>query len=440
MLISFSVSNWLIFRDEVTFSMLATSEKRNKETLTVNKSLGIRILPVAAIYGGNASGKTKFIDALSFVKNFIIKGTSPGDPIKVRPFKLNKEYLQKPSSFKVTILITDKCYEYSFTIDKNTVIEEKLLQQLKTSEKVLYSRDGQNITFFPPYKKNSDKNRLDYISEGTRENQLLLTNLVDQNIQKDFSEFGSIYNWFKNSLTILGPRSSPNSNINNLLNTINNILPSLDTGICDLQSKEVEIKDFLTPFIESAKQQAAENPITLRNLSDGSRIFIDSNGRATKLIANHLDNAGKKVSFEMGEESDGTERLIDLLPLFIHLTSQNHSLVYVVDEIDRSLHTDLLIKLLEFFLNACNTTNKSQLIFTTHNLLTMTEDLLRRDEMWVTERNEEGFASLNSFSDYKEALNDKKLLQSYRQGRLGGIPNIHTIQPFMDDNNEKNEI
>ena len=116
--------------------------------------------------------------------------------------------------------------------------------------------------------------------------------------------------------------------------------------------------------------------------------------------------------------------MIDLLPAFLDLFGGRSKTVYVVDEVDRSLHTLLIRSLLEKYLNTCTTQTRSQLLLTTHDVLLMDQQLLRRDEMWVAERGASGASSLLSFSEYKDIRYDKDIRKSYLQGRLGGIPRI----------------
>ena len=106
------------------------------------------------------------------------------------------------------------------------------------------------------------------------------------------------------------------------------------------------------------------------------------------------------------------------------LLGQNAKYVFVVDEIDRSLHTLLTRQLLELYLSSRSAGSRSQLLFTTHDMLLMDQQLLRRDEMWVTERDTTGISSLYSFGEFKEVRSDKDLKRSYLQGRLGGIPDL----------------
>ena len=126
----------------------------------------------------------------------------------------------------------------------------------------------------------------------------------------------------------------------------------------------------------------------------------------------------------MSQESDGSQRVIDLLPAFLMISAAKSRKVFVIDEVDRSLHTLLTKRLLETYLSSCSAESRAQLLFTTHNVLLMDQRLLRRDEMWVTERNADGVSSLFSFSEYKDVRYDKDIRKSYLQGRLGGVPRI----------------
>ena len=145
---------------------------------------------------------------------------------------------------------------------------------------------------------------------------------------------------------------------------------------------------------------------------------------AKRLVAFHPKSDGTEVRFEIHQESEGSQRVIDLLPAFLELSAQTLQKVYVIDEIDRSLHPLLIRQLLEEYLSNCSRETRSQLLLTTHNVMLMDQQLLRRDEMWVTERDGAGVSSLFSFSEYKDVRYDKDIRKSYLQGRMGGIPRI----------------
>lgn len=156
----------------------------------------------------------------------------------------------------------------------------------------------------------------------------------------------------------------------------------------------------------------------------------------TKLYTYHSNSKGGNTRFEMRQESDGSKRIIDLLPAFLDLADTNTPRVYIIDEIDRSLHSLLTRQLLEVFLSNCSGNSRKQLLFTTHDLLLMNQALFRRDEMWISERKPDGSSQLISFSEYEDIRNDKDILKSYLQGRMGGIPNIVVEQIFNSGNSK----
>jgi len=141
-------------------------------------------------------------------------------------------------------------------------------------------------------------------------------------------------------------------------------------------------------------------------------------------VTYHPNTDGTEIKFDIGQESDGSQRVIDLLPAFLTMSAAKSKKVFVIDEVDRSLHTLLTRQLLESYLNSCSTDRRSQLLFTTHDVLLMDQQLFRRDEMWVAERDGSGASNLISFAEYKDVRYDKDIRKSYLQGRLGGIPRI----------------
>ncbi len=142
---------------------------------------------------------------------------------------------------------------------------------------------------------------------------------------------------------------------------------------------------------------------------------------------------GTEAKFEMRQESDGSQRIIDLLPEFLDISASGSKKVYVIDELDRSLHTHLTRRLIQGYLSSCSAKSRAQLLMTTHDVLLMDQQLLRRDEMWVAERNTDGISSLFSFSEFKDVRYDKDIRKSYLQGRLGGIPRILLDYTFMSN-------
>ncbi|MCK9315709.1 MAG: ATP-binding protein [Verrucomicrobia bacterium] len=430
MLIRFSLENWMSFKNRVSFSMIASRELQHKERVPELPKYKMRVLPIAAIYGGNASGKTNFFRALNFVKGLVIRGTQPDSPIPVETFRLNPDAAKQPSRFEFELLIDETIYEFNFSITRDEVLDEKIVVISSNNEKELYHRTGDKITLSKSLSK--DDQFLKFIFKGTRKNQLFLTNSIWQNAE----HFRPVYNWFKETLWLISPISQPNqleeflSEENPLSSNMDRMLQRLDTGISQLRSEKVPIETLQLSKSEAIQVQELIKKgknVNLLNNRTKERFVInrkEDKPIARKLVAFHHGTDGCDIKFEIHEESDGTQRVIDLLPAFLELSSQASKKVYVIDELDRSLHTLLTRNLLKTYLSHCNPEKRSQLLLTTHDVLLMDQKLLRRDEMWVTERDSNESSNLFSFSDYKDIRYDKDIRKSYLQGRFGGIPQI----------------
>lgn len=380
-------------------------------------------------HGANASGKTNFFKALSFVQNLVVEGTGPDKLIPVEPYRLDSECLDKPSRFKLELLVDETIYEFSFAATRKAVIEEKLVQITNAGEKILYERQGDNPNFHSSLNKDQ---LLHFAFKGTRDNQLFLTNSVSQNV----NNFKPLYDWFRSTLQLISPHSAFKSSgsfldeKHPLHQTMNEILPQLDTGISHMSGEEVPLDSI--PFEENVKAKIQED------IKEGeiSEVFVPttnerfvvirSNGEliAKKLFTFHTKSDGTEAKFEIRQESAGSQRIIDLLPAFFAGSAIGLERVHVIDEMGRSLHTLLTRKLLEIYLANCAPESRAQLLIATHDVLLMDQELLRRDEMWVAERNSEGISDIFSFSDYKDIRYDKDIRKSYLQGRLGGVPRI----------------
>ena len=434
MLISFTVENWKSFRDETVFSMVSSRERQHRERVPRIKKYGMGVLPVSAIYGANASGKTNLFEALGFSQRFVIQGRQPDSLILTQPFLLDDTKASQPSHFAFQLLIKDTVYEFSFSVTRKKVLEEKLVRINSTTEKMLYHRHGEEVEFGKIQSKRLQF--AEFVSESTRENQLFLTNAVFHNMK----EYRDVYDWFREYLTLLDSQSifyrmdSLLDEKHPLLDEMSQKLQELDTGIQKLSfDKQMEIDDM--PMPEAVKKHIQEFMMEIGK-SEGEHMFLDVLGKrllvtvdpksglpmVAKLMASHKKADGSLTNFDLSQESSGSQRLLDLLPAFLDLANPYSHRVYVIDEVDRSLHTMLVRQLLTTYLETCSQATRRQLLLTTHDTQILDQDLFRRDEMWVAERDDAGASKLIAFSDYKDIRNDKDIRKSYLQGRMGGIP------------------
>ena len=427
MIISISLENWMSFLDPTTFSMVASSERQHGQRVPNLKKYRTRILPIAAIYGGNASGKTNLFKAIHFAQWMVVRGTQPDAPIPVEPFRLNKMAGEKPSHFDFELLINETIYAFSFSVTRKKVLTEQLVQINSASETVLYERIDGAITFGDSLKNTEF---LSFAFQGTRDNQLFLTNSVSQKVD----DFRPVYDWFKNQLELIAPDQrfsalSPFLDENQpSFNKMNELLLKLDTGISRLGEVEVDLNNLSLPdeVINRLLEDIPDGEtVRFFNESMNERFLISmSKGElsAKKLFSFHADAESSDVRFDIRQESDGSQRLIDLLPVFLDLIADNSKKVYIIDELDRSLHTALSRALLDYYLAHCTKESRAQLLLTTHDVNLMDQALFRRDEMWVAERDMKGGSSLLAFSEYQDVRYDKDIRKSYLQGRLGGMP------------------
>ena len=427
MIINFSLENWKSFRDKVTFSMAASKERQHGERISRVKEHNAKILPFAAIYGGNASGKTNFFSALQFVRRFIVDGTQPDAPIPVAPFLLNDQAPEQPTCFWFDLLIYETVYAFSFAVTREEVQKEDLLIITNTGkEKVLYRRRGRRISF-PRSKNEKEQSFLEFVFRGTRANQLFLTNSISQNM----TEFRLVYEWFK-YLILIGPDNHVGyggllREEDPVYKRVQELLPQLDAGILRLDSKEVPFDNL--GFLGQEKDNilgslAGAMAVAVQSQKNESYMITRRDGEpvAEKLVTRHLKEDGTEAIFETYQESAGSQWLLGLLPLIVMLSSPESRHVLFIDEFDHSLHTLLTQRLLSMFLSHCSAETRSQLMFTTHDVQFLDQSLLRRDEIWVAERESNGASSLTSFSEYDDVRNDKDIRKSYLQGRMGGIP------------------
>lgn len=335
---------------------------------------------------------------------------------------------ESPTRLGFELLIDETIYEFSFTVTRKVVLEEKLVVISSTSERVLYDRRDGKPNFHSTLSKDQF---LQFAFQGTRDNQLFLTNSVSQKVDR----FRPIYDWFKERLELVAPdsRFEPFEGFldeeHPLYSAMNELLPKLDTGISRIGGEQIALEN--VPLLEALRprlQEDLKEGMTVRVIAPNHDRYVVTRNHgeliAQKLMTYHPTQDGAMTKFDMRQESDGSQRVIDLLPAFLELSANGSKKVYVIDEVDRSLHTLLIRRLLEVYLGRCTKASRSQLLLTTHDVLLMDQQLLRRDEMWVAERDAQGASSLISLSEYKEIRYDKDIRKSYLQGRLGGIPRI----------------
>lgn len=431
MLIRFHVSNFLSFNEEVELSLIPGRVRQHPNHIVETQTgCGLNLLRTALIYGANASGKSNLVKAMHFAQKLILEGTRINAAIPRIPFKLCEDNASRPSKFEFEFKHKERCYVYGFEVDNQRVYEEWLYEIKKTTEVMLFERvttsEGDTSVDFGDVKYSDKEERkfLDFVARGTRPNQLFLT----ESMENDVKHFADVYQWFTDVLVIIYPHSrflplammvvDENFGVN-----MAEYLEQLGTGIRGLEVKPVRLDQELP---EEVIQRLREMPssdtkfISLTNDKDERYLADWSNGdlAVTKLMFKHrMSDCDKNITLDIKEESDGTRRLLDLLPAFTNLPHQDH--VIIIDELDRSLHPQLSYKLLELFLK--DSTSHSQIIATTHEENLLDLNLLRRDEIWFMEKDPLGASHVYSLEEFTPR-SDKDIEKGYLVGRYGAIP------------------
>jgi hypothetical protein len=425
------------------FSMVASRERQHKERLTTVPSLKLKVLPVAALYGGNGSGKSNFYYALAFARNLIMrpKGSEDGS-IDVEPFRLDEKSEARPSEFAFEILLGREVFKYAFAVSRKRVYKESLEVLKGGKGTVIYSRsveqekDKWDLQYFA--KLHLPKDEAEFVKFKARDtlpNQLFLNAVRGRKIPI----LEDLANWFRRTLVLIDPASTSNTMDFSAKGQVKfrgfcaKALNKAQTGIDRVEGEETafEAVDLPKGLKEMFKERIKDNEAVQIVSPDRKRYTFFREKEQLKclqLVTYHRGTAGKQIRFDVSEESEGTQRLIDLLPTFHDLLASNSSKVVVVDELNRSLHTLLTRNLLEGYLASRGTESRGQLIFTTHDGLLLDQSLFRRDEFWFIDKDEAGASTLSALSDFKDVRHDKDIRKSYLLGRFGGIPIIRSLR------------
>ncbi|MBL4883092.1 MAG: ATP/GTP-binding protein [Planctomycetaceae bacterium] len=433
MLINFTVENFRSFGAEQTLNLVANkSDKAHPGHSAPIADTDQKVLRTALIYGANASGKSNLVKAMDFARDMILTGVPPNRKISREQFRF-AENRDQPSGFEFRFQVENQIFVYGFTVTSEEVLEEWLSATNEKGKEIgVFDRTGKEISFGDLNKVGESGDfSLDVLKAleqlGTRQNQLLLNKIVDLDSDRRGELLGKVVWWFDDCLSIIEPESRFSRLLERLdedsdfCDFVSEFLSSVSTGITSLRIDQTPIDSDKLPK-EMINDLQSEDVVSI-SLSSSMSLSIDPDD-STKVIRRNLASThsvdGTDYSLPFREESDGTQQLLHLLPALYYLKNQKR--VFVIDEIDRSLHPLLSHAFLKFFLESCPG-SEQQLIMTTHEAHLLDTDLLRRDEIWFTEKDDSQQTHLHSLSDMS-VRKDLRLEKGYLQGRFGGIPFI----------------
>lgn len=417
MLLNFKVKNFRSIKDEVILDLQATSDKTMKSS-SVIESNDTSLLKSVAIYGANASGKSNIMKAFVAFRVMVLESLLRGNTTTALPsevFKLSSESESQPSFFEISFLIDNEIYDYGFEIDKKKVLTEWLKQ--KKGNKTLFSRTGQEIE--------SNKN---YFKEGT-------ATLKKQTAERVLF------------LSVLSSNNAPFSKkIVHLIQNINYISGTNRGNTMDFsfgkfledekmakQMKELMV-DVISGLVDIEANQKMILAKEIQNMPDKFKeLFFKEDSkiaeRSLKFLHKKFDKNQKEIGDEsldfFSEESEGTQQMFALSAPIID-TLENGKVLFI-DEIDASLHPILCQYLITIFNSKEKNPNNAQLIFSTHDVSLLKEELLRRDQIYFTEKNKFGETELFSLSDISERKG-VDFAKRYLEGRYNALPYISDFE------------
>ena len=420
MLIQFSFKNYKSFRDEATLDLSAA--KMTEFSDRVVSEGNDKILPMAAIYGANASGKSNIYNAFGYMADYVIESFKYGDEeekfeeYRPTPFLFDSVSNDAESSFEVYFTIpgdkAEKTYNYGFCVDRHGVTEEWLNSKAKTARKytsIFYRSTEENTLDLSGLPKSSRDNiqvalekQVLIVSLGAKLKVTKCKDIRDWFMANEFADFGDPFTNF-----FLSRR--------------------LPKGFVDDASVQKKVIEYFASFDEHIKD------FEIEKLPHDA----DSKEETYKISSLHKKiDSDTFAAIPLSMESAGTLKMFALYPELQDVLEKGS--VFFIDELNARLHPLLVRNFLLTFLNPEINTKHAQLIFTTHDTWQLSNQLLRRDEVWFTEKDEQGISKLYSLADFVDESGarirkDESYEKNYLIGKYGAIPTLKSIDIFKGE-------
>ena len=436
MIAEFKIRNFYSLRAEQTLSFIPTNDNTSRNIYTEDVADGVSLLKIGCIYGSNASGKTNILKALDFFSRFMVNDSlNKGDEIEVVPFLLDDASDKERTQFEMTFYLNREKYRLNLVLDSKVIYEESLQVYSSVQPTLLYKRnynaekDATDIVFGG--KVGIVKKSREAIEGNTINNRTVIAAFGKSNVER--SRLNLVYEFFSRKIApIMSPQSGlmdftrhrlTRNKDGRLKKFILHFLKASDFNISDIAIHKEEVG--ITPEMELMIKNIPGMPEKEKDdILKKGMLYSDE-----MFFVHHTTNGDKELHEEL--ESRGTKRYMGLATILYDLLV--HGTILPVDEIETSIHYELLSYFIKVFL--VNGKRGGQLIFSTHDINLLDEDYIRRDVIWFTDKNDAGETQLIRLS----TLGLHKTLSvynAYRQEKLVNLPFLDSIYMDMDEYDE----
>ena len=420
MLIQFNFKNYKSFRDETTLDLSAAKMKEfESSVVTIG---GEKILPVAAVYGANASGKSNVYSAFEFMTAYVENSFFYGDDDKTfadarpTPFLFDSRARNAESMFEVYFTIpgesAEKTYNYGFCIDETGITEEWLNTKAKSA------REFKSVFY-----RNTEKQELDLrgIAKVSRDNIEVALNrqvlIISLGAKLKVEKCKQIRDWF-----LLNEFADFGNEMTNLF-----LSRTLPKGFVEDEKVREDVLKYFSSFDKQITGFKIEE-LPSKDEQKEKKYAIDAIHR--------MIDSEDDTELPLHQESAGTLKMFAMYPALHEVLEKGG--VLCIDELNSRLHPLLVRNFILTFLNPEINKNHAQLIFTTHDTWQLSNQLLRRDEIWFTEKDEKGLSNLYSLADFVDEdgsriRKDENYEKNYLLGKYGAIPSLETIRLLEEE-------
>lgn len=405
MLLEFACKNHRSIRKEVLFSAIASKDTTHIERTAEFDSE--RILKTAVIYGANGSGKSNFIEAISYVRRLVVDSINiqPGKPIPQMPHKL--EGLDSDSEYKLQFLINGVRYAYGFTVRK-FLIEEEYLYYFPNKRPVkIFERNSDGFTAGSKF-----RGKFSVCNDVLKPNRLMLSctanfsNVPETDaVYRFFDDYIVFYkddmqsSWMGYTLNTLEENPDIKEKIINFMRRLSINIKDIEIGSEEVNFNELDLPDFLSDELRNKLLEGTISKYNVEFVYDQFRTNLEK------------------------EESSGICKLLGFLGPLLDIIENNK--VLICDELEQSLHESVLYELVKLFIELSHEKN-CQMIFSTHDTSLLNLDLFRRDQIWFTElKKEDRSTDLYSLAEIKNVRKDESFGKCYISGKYGAIPMLN---------------